>query len=76
MIRTIIIRWHKFFFDFADDFRNNFGDLFDFQIVPAGIKNLLEDITKTLIEKETLEQEEFNVILVRHGITPKKKEEI
>jgi cell division protease FtsH len=39
-------------------------------------KNLLEDITKTLIEKETLEQDEFNVILVRNGIEPKKKKEV
>lgn len=36
-------------------------------------KKLLEDITKTLIEKETLEQDVFNDILVRNGITPKKK---
>lgn len=35
---------------------------------------LLEDITKTLIEKETLEQDEFNDILIRNNIKPKKKE--
>lgn len=39
-------------------------------------KKLLEDITATLIEKETLEQSEFEIILVRNGITPKKKKEI
>lgn len=39
-------------------------------------KVLLEDITKTLIEQETLEQDEFNVILVRNGITPKKRQEL
>lgn len=38
-------------------------------------RKLLEDITTTLIEKETLEQDEFNVILVRNGISPKKKKE-
>lgn len=38
-------------------------------------KALLEDITKTLIEKETLEQDEFNVVLVRNGIMPKKRKD-
>ena len=38
-------------------------------------KKLLEDITKTLTEKETLEQDEFNEILIRNGIAPKKKKE-
>lgn len=38
-------------------------------------RKLLEDITATLIEKETLEQAEFNEILVRNGIKPKTKKE-
>jgi cell division protease FtsH len=38
-------------------------------------KKLLEDITKTLTEKETLEQDEFNEVLIRNGIAPKKKKE-
>ncbi len=37
---------------------------------------LLDAIAKKLIEVETLEQEEFDKILVAHGITPKKKEEL
>ena len=35
----------------------------------------LEAIAKALIEKETVEREEFETILIAHGITPKKREE-
>src|SRR3989344_6136001 len=35
----------------------------------------LEAITKELVEKETLEREAFEKILIAHGITPKKREE-
>ena len=35
----------------------------------------LEAITKELVEKETLEREAFELILVANGITPKKREE-
>ncbi len=34
---------------------------------------LLEAITNELIEKETLEREEFNIILRAHGVKPKEK---
>ena len=37
---------------------------------------LLDAIAKKLVEVETLEQEEFDKILVAHGLVPKKKEEI
>ncbi len=36
---------------------------------------LLDVIAKRLIEKETIEKDEFEQILIAHGITPKKKEE-
>jgi cell division protease FtsH len=39
-------------------------------------KTLLEVIAKRLIEVETIEREEFEKILVAHGITPKKKADI
>jgi cell division protease FtsH len=38
-------------------------------------RQVLDVIAKTLIEVETLEREEFENILIAHGITPKKKEE-
>lgn len=37
---------------------------------------LLNAIANRLIEVETLEREEFETILVAHGVTPKKKQEI
>ncbi|MBI5139426.1 ATP-dependent zinc metalloprotease FtsH [Candidatus Nomurabacteria bacterium] len=38
-------------------------------------REAFESITKKLIEVETLEQEEYEKIIVAHGIVPKKKEE-
>ncbi len=38
-------------------------------------KETLEAIAKELIRVETIEKEEFEKILIAHGITPKKKEE-
>jgi cell division protease FtsH len=37
-------------------------------------RNLLEIIAKRLIEKETIERDEFDSILIANGIQPKKKE--
>ena len=37
---------------------------------------LLDAIAKRLVEVETIEREEFEQMLVAHGITPKKKQEI
>ncbi len=37
---------------------------------------LLDAIAKRLIETETIEREEFEAMLVAHGITPKKKKDI
>jgi cell division protease FtsH len=37
---------------------------------------LLDAIAKRLIEKETIERDEFESILVAHGIQPKKREEV
>jgi len=37
-------------------------------------RDALEAITKELVEKETIEREEFEKILVLNGITPKKRE--
>ena len=39
-------------------------------------KPLLDAIAKRLIEKETIERDEFESILVAHGVQPKKKEEV
>ena len=39
-------------------------------------RTLLNAIALRLVEVETLEREEFEKILITHGITPKKKEEI
>lgn len=39
-------------------------------------RNVLDAIAEKLIEVETLEREEFEKILIEHGITPKKKEDI
>ena len=39
-------------------------------------RKLLNAIAVRLVEKETMEREEFETILVAHGIIPKKKEEI
>ncbi len=39
-------------------------------------RKLLNAIANRLVEKETMEREEFELMLVAHGITPKKKEEI
>jgi cell division protease FtsH len=38
-------------------------------------RSLLDAIATRLIDKETIEKEEFESLLVAHGITPKKKEE-
>ena len=38
-------------------------------------RTVLDSIAKELIEKETIEREEFEKLLVLNGITPKKKEE-
>ncbi len=37
---------------------------------------LLDAIAKRLIEKETIERDEFESILVAHGVQPKKREEV
>ncbi|KND48634.1 MAG: cell division protease FtsH [Parcubacteria bacterium C7867-005] len=39
-------------------------------------KKLLEVIAKRLVEKESIEQKEFEEILIANGITPKKKKDI
>jgi cell division protease FtsH len=39
-------------------------------------RKALNAIADTLVEKETLEREEFEQLLIVHGITPKKKQEI
>ena len=39
-------------------------------------KKALDAIAKKLIEVETLEQEEYNKIIIANGIMPKKREEI
>ena len=39
-------------------------------------RKILDTIAKRLIEVETIEQKEFEEILVAHGITPKKKKDI
>jgi cell division protease FtsH len=39
-------------------------------------KKLLDAIAKKLIEVETLERDEYEKILVLHGVTPKKKKEL
>ncbi|MBI2004899.1 ATP-dependent zinc metalloprotease FtsH [Patescibacteria group bacterium] len=39
-------------------------------------RTLLDAIARRLVEVETIEREEFEKILIAHGITPKKKEEI
>jgi ATP-dependent metalloprotease FtsH len=39
-------------------------------------RKLLDTIAAALIDKETLEREEFNVLLVAHGIVPKEKQDI
>lgn len=39
-------------------------------------RKALDAIAKTLVEKETLEREEFEQLLIANGITPKKKQEI
>ena len=39
-------------------------------------RKVLEAIAKKLVEVETIEREEFEKILIAHGITPKKKEDI
>jgi cell division protease FtsH len=39
-------------------------------------RNILDAIAKRLIETETIERDEFETILVAHGITPKKKKDI
>lgn len=39
-------------------------------------RHVLDAIAKRLIEVETIEQKEFNEMLVAHGITPKKKKDI
>jgi cell division protease FtsH len=39
-------------------------------------RKLLDAVAKRLIEVETIERDEFEQMLIAHGITPKKKEEI
>jgi len=39
-------------------------------------RKLLDAIAAALVEKETLEREDFEKILIVHGVTPKKKEDI
>jgi cell division protease FtsH len=39
-------------------------------------RKLLDAIAKRLVDVETIEREEFEQILVAHGVTPKKKDEI
>ncbi len=39
-------------------------------------RKALDAIAKALVEKETLEREDFEQLLITHGITPKKKQEI
>ena len=39
-------------------------------------RTLLDAIAKRLIEKETIEREEFESILVAHGVQPKKREDV
>ena len=39
-------------------------------------RTLLNAIANRLVEKETMEREEFEQILVLNGVTPKKKEDI
>jgi cell division protease FtsH len=39
-------------------------------------RKVLEAIANKLIEVETLEQEEYEKIIISHGIMPKKKEEV
>ena len=38
-------------------------------------KGALKKISKTLIEKETIERDEFNKILLEFGIKPKKEKD-
>jgi cell division protease FtsH len=39
-------------------------------------RRLLDSIAKRLIDVETMEREEFELMLVAHGVTPKKKQDI
>jgi cell division protease FtsH len=39
-------------------------------------RKALDVIAQTLVEKETIERDEFEQLLILHGITPKKKQEI
>jgi cell division protease FtsH len=39
-------------------------------------RKLLDAIAKRLVEVETIERDEFENILVAHGVTPKKKDEL
>ena len=39
-------------------------------------RKILDTIARRLVEVETIEQKEFEEILVAHGITPKKKKDI
>jgi cell division protease FtsH len=39
-------------------------------------RKLLDAVAARLVEKETLEREEFETMLIAHGITPKKKQDI
>ena len=42
----------------------------------ADHRKLLDFIAKRLMETETIEQKEFEEILIAHGIMPKKKKDI
>ena len=39
-------------------------------------RGAMDAIAKKLIEVETIEREDFEKILIAHGITPKKKQDI
>ena len=38
-------------------------------------REALDAVAKALLEKETLEQDEYDAVIIKHGITPKKKED-
>lgn len=42
----------------------------------VGKRNVLDVIAKTLVEKETIEREDFEKVLIANGITPKAKKDI
>jgi cell division protease FtsH len=46
------------------------------ETIIAGHRKALNAIAAALVERETLERDEFEKLLIAHGIVPKKKEEI